>query len=315
MALILGVALCANAFAEPSVTLDRQSYSYGDAIKVSGKVQYVQGEFVIIQIRSASDMPDIRQFVPPASGSFSAMFEAEGPKWQIPGTYTVMVSYNSQTAEKAFQFTIPEGAKPSQPEKVSIPKETPEKPKVTVRGFPDPSRSPQHYIDRYENEPEFRRWFEATFPGFSIYEIVGYEPTHVSSFPDPAHSPQYYIDRYENEEAFREWFDAQFPQKTIYDVVGAPEEIRKIVPTWVKQYARWWYEGSIGDAQFADRISELIRQNVIIVDESLPISNNQNKAIPGWFKNNALWYYQGHITEDDFMSGIQYLIEQEVIVV
>lgn len=39
--------------------------------------------------------------------------------------------------------------------------------------YPDPDKDPQHYIDRYNNEPLYREWFNKNFLGKTIYEVVG----------------------------------------------------------------------------------------------------------------------------------------------
>ena len=41
--------------------------------------------------------------------------------------------------------------------------------------FIDPSKSPQHYIDRYYNEPSYKSWFDRNYPGLTIEEAVGYQ--------------------------------------------------------------------------------------------------------------------------------------------
>lgn len=324
-----------DVFAEPSFTLDKSSYVYGDTVRVSGSVQYEPGMFVLIQLRSTSDILAIDQLFPSQSGSFSASFEAEGPKWQQTGTYTIMVSYMGQTGEKSFQFTKPpehdEGVQtpsqsapqpphaPAQPQAQpqvptqESPQQTP--PRITIRGFPDPSLPPQHYYDRYNNETVFREWFDSVFPGYMIQEIVGYKQTRVGGWPDPQYSPQHYIERYNNEAEFKEWFDMVFPDSTIHEILGMSEESTVLVPSWVRQYARWWSTGAIDDAQFAVRIGDLIRQNVITIEGDITIAPNQSKSIPGWFKNNATWYADGHITDEDFLRGIQYLIEREIIII
>ncbi|HSA97799.1 MAG TPA: CFI-box-CTERM domain-containing protein, partial [Candidatus Nitrosotenuis sp.] len=140
--------------------------------------------------------------------------------------------------------TTPPVQPPLQPPKIETPKtetttQTPkdeqtassppaEKPTSVIPGFPDPTKDPQTYVDRYNNEPAFKELFDNYFPGKSIYEIVGLpEPVKVQSvipgFPDPTKDPQTYVDRYNNEPAFKEWFDKYFPGKSIYEVVGLPE--------------------------------------------------------------------------------------------
>jgi len=315
--IVLIIVSMTGAFAEPMITLDKKSYVEGDTIRMSGRVPYDDGMFVLVQLRSPSDIVAIDQISPNRSGLFSISFEAEGPKWQQSGVYTVMVSYQGQTTEKTFQFSKPE-LKPS-PEDTAIETapqqlESP-KPKIRIKGFPDVTQSPQHYYDRYSNEAEFREWFDSTFAGQSIQEIVGYKPTHVPGFPDPKYSPQYYVDRYTNEPVFQSWFDAQFPERTIYDIAGVPEASKTLVPIWVKQYARWWSSGSIDDLQFASRISDLIKQNILTIDGEIAVTNNSDKTIPYWFKNNARWYADGHITEEDFLRGIEYLVENQIILI
>jgi len=49
-----------------------------------------------------------------------------------------------------------------------------ETPIVTkIPGFPDPEKDPQYYVDRYNNESAYKKWFDLNFPGQSIYEVVG----------------------------------------------------------------------------------------------------------------------------------------------
>lgn len=306
------IMLCStNVFAEPFVHLSKYSYNYGETIRVSGNVDYQQGMPIIIQLRSTSDIVAIEQSFPSPSGSFVTVFVAEGPKWKEGGTYTVLVSYQGQKIEKSFQFTSQE-QKP-----LETIKQEPiqsQKPKITIKDFPDPTNSPQEYFDQYKNDQDFKKWFEATFVGYNIEDIVGYKVTHIADFPDPRHSPQYYIDRYNKEERFKQWFDSQFPQKTIYDIVGVTEQIRTLMPAWVKQYAVMWSNDEIDDKRFIDGISSLIKQGIIVINEDVN-HNNQDKTIPIWVKRSASWYGQNMITEDDFLAGIQYLVERGFIVV
>jgi len=51
----------------------------------------------------------------------------------------------------------------------------PEPPK-NIAPFVDPNQDPQYYIDRYNNEPSYKAWFDKSFPDQTIYEAVGVEP-------------------------------------------------------------------------------------------------------------------------------------------
>ena len=42
--------------------------------------------------------------------------------------------------------------------------------------FVDESKDPQSYVDRYNNETSYKKWFDDTYPEYdSIYEAVGLE--------------------------------------------------------------------------------------------------------------------------------------------
>ncbi|NIP62178.1 MAG: hypothetical protein GWN01_16050 [Nitrosopumilaceae archaeon] len=50
----------------------------------------------------------------------------------------------------------------------------PEPQKAIPAPFVDPDKDPQHYIDRYNNESNYREWFDKNYPQYnSIYEAVG----------------------------------------------------------------------------------------------------------------------------------------------
>ena len=41
-----------------------------------------------------------------------------------------------------------------------------------IPGFPDPEKDLQHYLDRYNNEPSYKEWFDRNFEGQTIREAV-----------------------------------------------------------------------------------------------------------------------------------------------
>ena len=102
-------------------------------------------------------------------------------------------------------------------------------PLARVPGFPDPETSSREYVDRYESDPEFRSWFDETFPGYVITDVVG-EPldggppggTDAADlvFPDPSIGLSIYLDLYETDAGFRGWFDETYPGSTVEEVVG-----------------------------------------------------------------------------------------------
>ena len=55
------------------------------------------------------------------------------------------------------------------------PTKTPEPTKeLELASFVDKSKDPQSYVDRYNKEPSYKKWFDTNFPQYSsIYEAVG----------------------------------------------------------------------------------------------------------------------------------------------
>ncbi|MGQ0795416.1 MAG: beta-propeller domain-containing protein [Nitrosopumilaceae archaeon] len=84
------------------------------------------------------------------------------------------------------------------------------------------------------------------------------------------------------------------------------------IPSWIKNNAKWWSEGSIGDSDFVKGIEYLIQQETIKIPVVKP-STSFSLEIPAWIKNNAKWWSEGSIGDSDFISGIQFLIGNGMI--
>lgn len=84
------------------------------------------------------------------------------------------------------------------------------------------------------------------------------------------------------------------------------------IPPWVKNNAKWWSEGQIGDDDFVKGIQYLIQVGIMKIPQTQSeiISSQQ---IPIWIKNNAGWWANGTISDNDFVKGIQYLIQKNII--
>jgi len=95
------------------------------------------------------------------------------------------------------------------------------------------------------------------------------------------------------------------------------------IPDWIRNNAKWWSEGSIGDSDFISGIQFLIQNKafgVENVENPLPAEGGEDpeyaestREIPRWIKHNAGWWSQGLISDEDFLSGIQYLVENGII--
>jgi hypothetical protein len=100
-----------------------------------------------------------------------------------------------------------------------------------LAAFVDETKDPQSYVDRYENEASYKKWFDDNYSEYSsIYQAVGLEaPLEIpAAFVDETKDPQSYVDRYENEASYKKWFDDNYSEySSIYQAVGleAPEVV------------------------------------------------------------------------------------------
>ena len=117
------------------------------------------------------------------TGSFSWT-----PSKAQSGTYTFDVVAKTSSLEDRESVTITVNdvpdAQPDPPKeepKEPAPQEPEEPKELGIASFVDESKDPQYYVDRYNNEPKYKEWFDSNFPEYdSIYEAVGAEePTVV----------------------------------------------------------------------------------------------------------------------------------------
>ncbi|MBS3926084.1 MAG: putative Ig domain-containing protein [Nitrosarchaeum sp.] len=164
--------------------------------------------------------------------------ESQGPATYV---FDIVVKKGVVEDRKTLKITVTEPAAPisqPKPEPKSEPEPVLEEPEIEepeptgLASFVDPTRDPQSYVDRYNNEPSYKKWFDENFPEYSsIYQAVGLEePKGLASFVDPTRDPQSYVDRYNNEPSYKKWFDENFPEySSIYQAVGL-EEPKEIAP-------------------------------------------------------------------------------------
>jgi len=110
---------------------------------------------------------------------------------------------------------------------------------------------------------------------------------------------------------------AQSEHNSVFIVaVYSSEDVKpkERVPGWIKNNAKWWSEGQIGDSDFTGGIQHLIKEKIIdIPDLPEQASETAEEKVPDWIKNNAGWWADGQIGEDDFVNGIKWLVEQGII--
>jgi len=90
------------------------------------------------------------------------------------------------------------------------------------------------------------------------------------------------------------------------------DSTQELVPSWIKNNAGWWADGSIDDDTFVQGIEYLVEEGIITVSEESQSSSNV-QTVPSWIKNNAGWWADGSIDDDTFVQGIEYLIKVGII--
>lgn len=86
-----------------------------------------------------------------------------------------------------------------------------------------------------------------------------------------------------------------------------------VIPSWIKNNAKWFGEGTIGPSDFSKGIEFMINENIINIPD-LPASSGVSETkMPDWVKNNAKWWADGQIPDQDFVKGIQFLVEKGII--
>jgi len=143
---------------------------------------------------------------------------------QGPGTYLFDVVVSKGPLEDRETITVTVNTVSS------TPSSSEPEPASKIPDFVDPKKGAQYYLDRYNDEPAYKKWFDSNFPDYTIEEAIELaipdafsepEPEKkIAPFVDPDEDPQYYIDRYNNESTYKAWFDENFPDQTIYEAVG-----------------------------------------------------------------------------------------------
>jgi thermopsin len=84
------------------------------------------------------------------------------------------------------------------------------------------------------------------------------------------------------------------------------------IPSWIKNNAKLWSQGEVGDLVFEKGMQYLI-QNGIMKISAIKSSSDITQQIPAWVKNDAGWWANGQISDDELVKAIQYLINNNII--
>jgi len=84
------------------------------------------------------------------------------------------------------------------------------------------------------------------------------------------------------------------------------------IPSWVKNNAGWWSDGTISESEFLQGIQFLIKEEIIVIPTTI-LSEEKSQKVPEWVKNNAGWWAKGDIDDKSFLEGIQFMIKNGLI--
>ena len=93
---------------------------------------------------------------------------------------------------------------------------------------------------------------------------------------------------------------------------GNPQDQTVVIPSWIKNNAKWWSQGQVDDSEFVKGIQYLI-QNGIMKIPATQGGSASSHSIPSWIKNNAGWWADGQISDSEFVKGIQYMVSSGII--
>lgn len=248
--LLTGQAFAQDA-TQVSVSTDRQSYSTGDIITISGSISPApQTSTAVLQVFNTFNvLMQIGIVNISSDGSFTTHIKAEGANWQNDGTYTIKVLYSSppinaigtkaitfkagaaQTGTQSSQQTVPQQSAPQQsaPQQQSIQQQT-----VPQQSTPQqsvPKQAVQQGIEvPFWAKDTARRWHDGLAGNAEFGKVI-----------------QFMI--------------ASGLVKTSEHVT--PQDTFDNTPSWVKDPAGWWAQGLVSDTDFAETIQFLITSDII----------------------------------------------------
>ena len=150
--------------------------------------------------------------------------KSQGNIQDVVYSFDVIVNHGNQEDKESIKVTIKQAYVEPVKEPEPEPKQTTPEPLQIPASFVDETKDPQSYVDRYNNEASYKKWFDDNFTEYdSIYQAVGLEKKLQipASFVDETKDPQSYVDRYNNEASYKKWFDDNFTEyDSIYQAVG-----------------------------------------------------------------------------------------------
>lgn len=88
-----------------------------------------------------------------------------------------------------------------------------------------------------------------------------------------------------------------------------------VIPSWVREFAKYWYNGAISDIEFANAIEFLIKEKIIVIPHFESSTNVDRIIIPNWIKASTGWWIDRMISDKEYALSLEYLIKVGIIVI
>ncbi len=88
-----------------------------------------------------------------------------------------------------------------------------------------------------------------------------------------------------------------------------------VIPLWIREFAKYWYNGDITDVEFSNGIGFLIKEGIIVIPETQSQETSNEVVIPEWIKASTGWWIDRQISDTEFAKGIEFLIKEGIIVI
>jgi hypothetical protein len=198
---ILVFSIITPAYGEViSLNIDKINYILGDEITFSGTVEEGASSLVSVVIRDhTNEFVMLTQALIKQDNTFQrsidinqkftkfGFYNATAFIFNMTGSERVTfelfdedslpeVSQSKNSASNEFEINLQEKIVVNEQNNL-LPNDTSqitsEKKDEKLADFIDPNKDPQHYLERYYNEPNYKDWFDRNYPDLTIEEAVG----------------------------------------------------------------------------------------------------------------------------------------------
>ena len=87
---------------------------------------------------------------------------------------------------------------------------------------------------------------------------------------------------------------------------------KSLIPSWIKNNAKWWSDDIVSDSEFFNGMEHLINEKIIDIPDTEK-SLSPEKTLPDWIKNNAKWWGNDLISDDEFITALEFLVKKGII--